>query len=205
VAEAQRVPLAARDDGVQRVELHHQPAAGAHGRRALEQGGPLVGLVHHPEAAVHHQIGGDVGPAVPGHRVEPVGAEQVEPRAAVRAGELRDGAAPRECARGHQLGDGVGPLRGEGSGLGADHLLRHVGVVGELGETAPRAEPHAQREQLVGTGVAHLREQLRGRLRTEIQHDLALGAMAGAAGGADGRHRSPGSFTARSGVRGVQR
>jgi hypothetical protein len=129
-----------------------------------------------------------------------VPGEEVQPRAAVRAGELGRGAAGRESTGRHELAHGVHPLRGERGGLGTHDLLRHVGVVGQLGEPAAGAQPHPQREHRVRAWIVDLREQLRRRLRAEVEDDVPVGAVTGTAGRAGDHHRSPGSVRRSSGT-----
>ena len=183
VAQPQRVPLPPFHDRGERVEEQDERAARRHGLGPGAQRGALVGLVHDPEAAVDDDVGG----ATEGHGREPVRPEPVEPGAAVWTGELHRRATGRQHARGDDGRDGVAALLGEGGGLAPQHLLGHGDVVGELGETTPRAQPHPQGVDRVYGGVVRGRKQLRGGLVAEVEDDPAVTGPAEPAGHRCGR------------------
>ena len=103
----------------------------------------------------------------------------------MRARVLGDRPVLRQHAVGGQALQRGGPLPGQCRGLEAQRLLRDVVGADQLREPAPRAEPHPQRQQRVGSRVVGGGEQLAGRLLPQVQHHVPGRAAAEPAG--DGR------------------
>ena len=127
----ERIPLAAPDDGIQRVVLQQQHAArGDPGHSPGERGGLIRG-VHQPETVEHH-----IGRLTLRHRREPAASQQSQPRAAVRAAVLRHPAAAASRPARGDPGHGVGGLRHQGGRLSAPRLLGHRRVGHQLRQAA---------------------------------------------------------------------
>ncbi|WP_219420423.1 hypothetical protein [Pseudonocardia nigra] len=125
MAEPEGIPLRAVQDGGEGVELQDENPVRPQVANPLAECPQLVGLVHDAEAAVDDDISGFAGT----HGTESLLGEQVEPRPAVRAGELCDGPTAREHAVPGEGGYGVAPLAEQRGGFVADRLLGNVRVI----------------------------------------------------------------------------
>ena len=117
---SQRIPLTETDDGVQRVVLQDEGAAGGDPGRPIGQRRGLVWVVHHAET-VDDQIRG----FTVCDRCEPALRQKAEPRATMGTRELDDTVSTGEPSGRREALYGVGRLGNECFWLRTSRLRGH--------------------------------------------------------------------------------
>lgn len=175
MAVPQGVPLLSGHDGAQRMVLQQQNTVRRGRRDPRGHGRRLIACVHEAERIQHH-VRGPVGPR------ESALGQQLQPAAAVRAGELAHRAAAQQPGRGDPF-HGVGGLVAQrawfhSARFGGDRIVTH-----QLRQSTPEAYRHRQRmRRLVRTrGSGGGREVIGRGHSAQIQHRRRVAVPAGPA------------------------